>query len=56
MIARVYVIACDKCKQRVEILKGVNSIGGAFKAVKKLQWSRAKNNTVHVCPTCLGSE
>lgn len=56
MIARVYVVACDSCKAHIEILKGAESIGGAFKAIKKLPWKRGKNNTVHTCPKCLGAK
>jgi hypothetical protein len=56
MIARPYVVACDKCKSHIEILKGASSIGGAFKAVKKLPWARDHSNTVHTCPKCLGTK
>ncbi len=52
MITKVYVIACDKCRKNMQILKA-NSIGAAFKAAKKLPWRRNGNNTVHTCPDCM---
>ncbi len=53
MISQVYVIACDKCRKNMQILQGAHSVGGAFKAAKKLPWRRNGNNTVHTCPECM---
>lgn len=53
MISQVYLIACDDCKKNMQILPGAHSIGGAFKAAKKLPWRRNSNNTKHVCPECM---
>ena len=30
-----------------------HSIGGAFKAAKKLPWRHNANNTKHKCPECM---
>ena len=53
MIAKVYVIACDKCKTTIQVLDRVQSVGSAFKAAKKLPWDRNNDNTKHACPECM---
>ena len=53
MISQVYLIACDDCKKNMQILPKAHSIGGAFKAAKKLPWRHNANNTKHKCPECI---
>lgn len=53
MISQVYLIACDDCRVNMQVLQGAHSVGGAFKAAKKLPWRRNSNNTKHTCPECL---
>ena len=51
MISKVYIVSCDQCRNKMEVLQ-VTTIGGAFKAARKLKWRSNAINTVHVCPEC----
>lgn len=52
MIVNVYIIACDVCRENMQILNA-NSIKTAFKAARKSPWRSNSNNTEHACPKCL---
>ncbi len=55
MVSMVYVVSCDICKNQMQMLNA-NSIGMAFKAVKKLpNWTRNGSNSKHTCPDCVTS-
>jgi Ribonuclease G/E len=51
LISKVYIVACDHCRNRMEVLK-TSSVSGAFRAVRKLKWKTDKNNAVHICVEC----